>query len=117
MIFRIGDDHVVLKVDAQVFGPVQVRSLCAGGGGRPGSDDRSDLAILINNPKRIGTPLQNVYVSFGVDRGSARIYQWALSGVRSIIWNARLTVAGDCGHDARFQIQQPDATIAQIGYV
>ena len=100
MVLRIGDDQVVLKVNAQVFGAIQAWGPAAGD--CPGSNDRSDRSGLINNAKRIAAPLQNLYVPFGIHGGGARIYERAFSGVRSVGRNARLAVAGDCGHDAGF---------------
>src|SRR5262249_28752407 len=101
VILGIGNDHVVIEVNAKIFRAIQ-SPLSSGFGMRGiiGSNQSSELTILIEHAKRIAAPLQNIDVPFGIYGSSAWIYEWTFGCDRSISRNTFLTITGDCGHDA-----------------
>ena len=60
VILRVSDDHAVVEVNTQMFGAIQARSLVIID---PRADDGSDLAVSINDAKRVAAPF-NRYASF-----------------------------------------------------
>src|SRR5262245_7612289 len=119
MIGAVGDDDVVVRIDAEMFRPVKGRlpGVAAVAGVAclaADTDRRANLALRIDDPQRMAAALQDVDVSLAIEAGGPRIDEGRRFRIRAIHGNSLLPVAGDEMHRARVEVDGPNAAVVEI---
>jgi hypothetical protein len=119
VVFGIGDENVIVEIDAQMFRSVQRRfpgiasiATCAF---FPGPDDRSDFSRAINDPQSIAASLEDINIFLPICGNGAWIEQRSVPGLGAITRNTFLAVACDGRDDSRTKIDHANPSVIQIG--
>src|SRR5260370_23618936 len=121
VIGGIGDDDVVVLVDAEWLGRVErghagvAAVACVAG--LAGASHGADFPLRIDDAERVARALQDVDVAVAVDRGGARIDQRRALGIGAILRNALRAAAGHETPPARFHVDRADAAVVEVRYV
>ena len=73
-----------------------------------------DLSGAVDDAQSVSGAFEDIQVSAAVERDGARVDQRCFDRVVSVGGHAFLAISGDGGHDARFQINLPDAAIIEV---
>src|SRR5687768_8450289 len=120
VVFGIGDEDVVVAIDPDMFGTVELRGLCVAAVARiarlPGPGDGADSAPGIHNPQAVARALEDVEVPAGIYGHRARVHERRLNCDRSVGRNPSLPITGDRRDDSSCEVYRPDAPVREIGH-
>ena len=121
VIGGVGDDYVVIAIDAQMFRPVEgslpgvaaVAAVALGAGPRHGAD----LPLGIDDAQRMSAAFENVDVSLAIGASGARIDERGRLGVGAVLRDPLRAAAGDVMDLAGLDVDKVDLAVIEIGKV
>ncbi len=121
MVLGIGDEDVVVGIDAEMLRSVHRREqgfpAVAAESPLPGAGDGADLPLPIHDAQRVAAAIQDVDVAAGIDSHGAWIDQRAAAGSRAVHRHVPLAVPRDRLHDAGLQSEYSNAAVVEVGEI
>src|SRR5437899_840588 len=81
------------------------------------SDNGANLSGAVEDPERVAASLEDINISFRIDSDCSRINQRRIDGFVAVLWDTFFPIAGDCRHDAGFQINHANTAIIEVSEV
>src|SRR5262249_43811990 len=118
MIFRVSNHDVVLGINAQVLGTIELG--IASDAGAPGeacpagAGHGANFPLDVHDAQRVSGPFKDVDIPLAIHGDSSRIDQRRRASFAPVLRNAPLAVARDGSDDASLHVDGPDAAVLQI---
>src|SRR5262245_45003265 len=121
VIGRVGDDDVVVEIDAQMLGSIERRldrvAAVAGNSRFACAGNGANLAISVDDAQRVTAAFEDVNVAFAIDAGGTRIDQWAGLCVGAVFRSVFLAVARDVDELVGFHVDVVNAALVEVGQI
>src|SRR5439155_26526524 len=119
VVLRVGDEHVAVRVHAQVLRAVQGRgpglAAVAGQAGLASTRHGTDAAAGVDDSQGVAGTFEDVDVARRVGGDRPRVHERRLASHGPVLRHPLLAVAGDRRHDSARQVERPDAAVVEVG--